>query len=265
MIVGNGYKIPHNATQHAFQTRTRQRNYFTCPLGSDAELYIIKRYGKDDDFNPKNVHPRGYMEFMHEKLRIDAILSTNVCQIVPPNSGARHNGLDLRPGDLTIVHNTLELAAITLDGESRIYRVSLTSPAAADGGRDRSHSLTLSTLLTESAHDLNIPLKNSRVVMGGGVNYGAGFSTPNVEFFQKNGAQILTTTGISEATFAKEFGMEIATIAITADVAPLDAPPEKTYTLSEWGIKVAVEKSRVAERILEYAATLWATLTEQKK
>ena len=229
---------------------------FERELPNGGKRIAALRYSTYDEFAFGKRHPRAILEFMKEHYKISDMLSTNICEIVPP--GKRNGaGKELKPGDLALIDDTLFLFTIMVDEKPLVFKASVMQPA---GERQKTHSLALSTLVLAAAaeSDPTVHLKSNNMRMSGAIEIPNGFVVPEVRYFQECEIPLITASGVAEADIARSLGFEIATIAIAAQYVHPDEQLGSMLTLTQESTELAVRKSRTAERILDYAATLWS-------
>jgi len=258
VLAGNGYVPTSNDRRVEHSLKHGPLICYERELPNGGKRIAALRYSTNDEFFSGNRHPRAIFEFMQEHYKIREMLTTNVCKIVPP-SKRDINGRDLKPGDLALVDDTLFLFTIMLDNKPIIFKASALHPS---GERQKTHSLSLSTLVLIAAAESDPPVhvKSNNIRMSGAIEIEGGFVVPEVTYFQECSIPLITASGVAEADIARQLGLEIATIAIAAEYVHPGEHFESTLKLSPDGIRTAVHKSRTAERILDYTATLWAKM-----
>ncbi len=276
MIVGDGFQ-PRPGDKHAtHQLPHGPLTCFTRGLPNGGQRVAALRYRTHDDFIYGNRQPEELLTFLKEHYKITSLLSTNVCKAVPQRGKNEPDRTlhpieaerKLFPGDLALVHNTLSLFAITLGGEPvvNVYDPIRAEMRRGNGGQPnntalRSHSPALSQLILTAAQELSTSIKSiGKYVMGGAVRHEKSFVVPTVDYYQKAGAHLLSTSGVEEARVAKDMGIGIATVAIVVAYAPLDEHPGRIFSLSQEEVAIAVRESRRAEALLYKTVCIWSRM-----
>jgi hypothetical protein len=260
LLAGNGYQPTSNDRRVEHKLEHGPLICFERELPNGGKRIAALRYSTYDEFAFGKRHPRAILEFMQEHYKISDVLSTNICEIVPSAKKNNH-GIVLKPGDLALIDDTLFLFTIMLDGKPIVMKA---AAMQRPGERQKTHSLALSTLILAAAgeSDPGVRIKSDSIRMSGAIEIPKGFVLPEIRYFQECDIPLITASGVAEADIARALGLEIATIAIGVQNVKPDEQFGSTLKLSKEGTEIGVHKSRIAERILDYAATLWSKIAQ---
>jgi len=259
IMMGKGYQPRDTDKRHLFPEGHSNRAFFTRQLNSST-LYIVPRFGENDNLAPDEVHPSQTLVYMHEVGGITKMLTTHECMLIPPKANSENNEA-LKLGDLVLVDHTLELVSRNIDGIDVDYRTSPARPAIREGEETKRRSHGLSILLRGTALEQNIGLRAGNIVMGGAASYKGDLAISDLQYFQQNGAHLLTGLGLTEFAIARHLGLEQTIVAVAVEFASLN---ENVGLPLKWvapeSLEIAAKMSRTAEGLLVYTAEAWAGL-----